>query len=164
MSIALIQDFEVKQVITEALTEEQIQELQKSWQAVVSTDLPVQIGWPFSGREVIPPVGTDAAEMICLTVYDPLVAKLTKVRRRFIGENIAWGITQAGKTRLVGDFMKDVELWFSRASVYEVIQEIEKCKIALQNDAALATSLAPFVTVSRLDGYKLSVLQAAGLA
>ena len=165
MKCALVQDFQVVDI--QVLSEAEYLESAKVFQIVVNIEgtVPEPVkGWAFDGNKFLPPIGTDAAELVCLNVYDPLVVKLNKVRRRFIGENIAWGITQAGKTRAVGDFMKDVELWFGRSSVYEVVQEIEKCKIALQNDSTLAASLAPFVTISRLDSYKFNVLQAAGLA
>lgn len=122
------------------------------------------LGWIFNGQTIIPPQNWDQMELVCSTIYDPLLLKFSKIKRRFIGENIAMGIAQSGKTEAVGNFMAPIELWFERVAPFPTIKYIEIAKLQLQNDPDLAANLAPFITVARLDNYKLQILQALGLA
>lgn len=144
------------------LTEEEYLSVSYLHQIVLDiTDMvpsPVK-GWTFDGLKLIPPVSSDTAEYICLTVYDPMVEGFRKIKRQFIGENILWGISQLGKTRAVGDFMEPIEKWFSRVAPLETIVEIEIAKGRLLADSALANSLTPFVTIDRLNWYKTEILK-----
>ncbi len=70
----------------------------------------------------------------------------------FAAENITLGITQAGKTKAVADYLQNILHYGQTGSLYEVINEIEALKIA-----GLPTELEPFVTTSRLNSFKASV-------
>lgn len=165
MLCAIVQDWQVVEVAD--LSEEAVQLRALSAQAVVGIDglspAPA-VGWMLAGNRLVPPVYGDQVEYVMNAVYDPVKKFAEALNRKFIAENIAWGITQMGKTRAVGDFMEPVEKWWKRFSMFEVIQELEIAKAKLQADSALAASLAPFVTVSRLDSYKLQILKYLGLA
>lgn len=120
--------------------------------------------WLFDGMNFFPPLGWDETELITQTVYDPMVEKFKKIRRRFIGENIAWGINQTGKTEAVADFMETIEKWFNRAAPLVTIKYIEIAKAQLQADPELSANLTPFVTVDRLNWYKIEILKSIGMA
>jgi len=162
---AIVQDYQV--VSVQDLSEEQFAATARTAQAVVSIEGMVPepgVGWMMSGSKLVPPLGTDETEMVCLQVYDPVMAFVRTFQRRFIGENIAWGITQQGKTRAVGELLRDVEYWMNKGSLYEAMQEIEKVRAKLLADPVLAASVAPFVTSTRLDAYRLKILQFLGMA
>jgi hypothetical protein len=63
----------------------------------------------------------------------------------FAGENVALGITQAGKTKEVADYLEDVQRYISSGSLYEVIDQIDDL---IAN--TVPSSLSPFVTDERL--------------
>lgn len=166
MKYALIQDFEVRAVV-ELSTEAEVQEHAQRFQSVYDITEMVpepKIGWIFAGGKILPPITADQAELVCLTIYDPMKAKFEILKRRFIGENILWGISQLGKTRAVADFMAPIQIWFDRVAPIEVVTEIEIAKAKLIADQPLQAMLAPFITTARLDWYKLEVLKAAGVA
>jgi hypothetical protein len=71
----------------------------------------------------------------------------------FATENILMGITQAGKTKAVSDYLSDVTRYAQTGSLYEVINEIDRL-IAL----GIPLDLAPFVTVARMADFKQKVL------
>lgn len=66
---------------------------------------------------------------------------------QFALENVAMGITQAGKTRAVADYCQKLQYYMSTGSLYAALEEIQ--------DIADNTppELAPFVTPERLAVY-----------
>lgn len=70
----------------------------------------------------------------------------------FASENVLMGITQAGKTKDVADYLADVTRYAQTGSLYEVINEIDRL-IA----AGLPTDLEPFVTLNRLNAFKANI-------
>lgn len=76
----------------------------------------------------------------------------------FGGENITLGITVAGKTKEVADYLKDVMRYGQSGSLYEVIGEIDAL-IA----ATIPTGLDPFVTEARLTAFKTKVQNYLGV-
>lgn len=165
MKYAIVNDYQVVEV--SELSDEQIQGRAVSAQAVICIDglspLP-SIGWTLSGNKLLPPVFGSQVDYVMTVIYDPVKQFAEGLSRQFIAENISWGVTQLGKTRAVGDFMEPIEKWWKRYSMFEVIQELEVAKGRLQADPALAASLAPFVTATRLDEYKLKILKYLGYA
>lgn len=165
MKCAIVNDWQVTEIAD--LTDQQIQERALLCQAVISIEgqspLPA-VGWALSGNRLFPPVYGSQVDYVISMIYEPVKKFADDLNRVFIAENIAWGITQLGKTRVVGDFMEPIEKWWRRYSMYEVVQEIESAKVRLQSDPVLAAELAPFVTVSRLDSYRLQILKHLGLA
>lgn len=71
----------------------------------------------------------------------------------FATENILMGITQAGKTKAVSDYLADVTRYAQTGSLYEVVNEIDRL-IAL----GIPSDLAPYVTTQRMTDFKQKVL------
>lgn len=71
----------------------------------------------------------------------------------FATENILMGITQAGKTKAVSDYLADVTRYAQTGSLYEVINEIDRL-IAL----GIPSDLSPFVTNQRMNDFKQKVI------
>lgn len=66
---------------------------------------------------------------------------------QFSMENVAAGITSAGKTRAVADYCYKVQYYLSTGSLYAAVEEIED---RIQD---IPEELAPFVTIQRLTIY-----------
>lgn len=72
----------------------------------------------------------------------------------FKRENILMGITQAGKTKAVQDYLHRVEHYVSSGSLYAGKDEV----MAIINANAIPVDLAPFVTVARLKVFVNKIL------
>lgn len=66
---------------------------------------------------------------------------------QFALENVAMGITQAGKTRAVADYCQKLQYYMSTGSLYAALEEIQEISVNIPPD------LAPFVTQQRLAVY-----------
>lgn len=71
----------------------------------------------------------------------------------FAAENVSMGITQAGKTKAVADYLVDVTRYAQTGALYEVINEVDRL-----STAGLPPELAPFITQTRLDAFKQKIL------
>ena len=71
----------------------------------------------------------------------------------FATENVLLGITQAGKTKEVADYLTDLLRYGQSGSLYEVVNELDRL-IALGDPQGLA----PFITVVRLEALKQQTL------
>lgn len=71
---------------------------------------------------------------------------------RFAGENVALGITQAGKTKEVADYLADVTRYLQTGSLYEVINEIDSLILA-----GIPSELSPYITQVRMEEFKSKV-------
>lgn len=67
-------------------------------------------------------------------------------------ENVAMGITQAGKTRAVADLFSKLQYYLTTGSLHAAVAEINDI-IA----AGLDPNLEPFVTETRLNNYKQQI-------
>jgi hypothetical protein len=76
-----------------------------------------------------------------------------KIMVEFASENVMMGITQAGKTKEVANYLTDVARHIQTGSLYEVINEIDRLKIE-----GLPQDLSPFITETRLDRFKQKIL------
>jgi hypothetical protein len=72
----------------------------------------------------------------------------------FAAENVVMGITQAGKTKEVSDFLADVTRYAQTGSLYEVINELDSLVAA-----GLPQELEPFVTETRLNTFKNKIIE-----
>lgn len=72
--------------------------------------------------------------------------------RQYVIENIQMGITQAGKTRIVADYLRRLQRYIESGSLYAALEELN----ALIN-APIDSELAPYVTVDRLTTYKQKI-------
>lgn len=70
----------------------------------------------------------------------------------FIAENLALGITQAGKTKLVADTFEKVIIYGSTGSLWEALVAIDSIVITPE--------MAPFVTKERVNWFKNQLQQA----
>lgn len=71
----------------------------------------------------------------------------------FAAENVLMGITQAGKTKDVADYLADLTRYAQTGSLYEVINEIDRLQAA-----GLPVDLEPFITQTRLNNFKQQIL------
>jgi hypothetical protein len=71
----------------------------------------------------------------------------------FAGENVAMGITQAGKTKAVADYLADLMRYAQSGSLYEVVNEIDRLILA-----GLPVDLEPFITETRMLAFKQRIL------
>lgn len=76
----------------------------------------------------------------------------------YAAENVSMGITQAGKTKEVADYLATVMRYGQSGSLYEVVNEVDVL-IAEPPPA----SIDPFVTVSRLQVLKAKVESYLGI-
>lgn len=80
------------------------------------------------------------------------VAFFDDLMTEFAGENITLGITQAGKTKDVADYLANVLRYGQTGSLYEVINECDALVTA-----GVPAGLSPFVTEARLNTFKAKV-------
>lgn len=71
----------------------------------------------------------------------------------FAGENVGMGITQAGKTKDVSDYLIDVTRYLQTGSMYEVMNEIDRLILA-----GIPVELSPFVTEARMNAFKAKIV------
>lgn len=71
----------------------------------------------------------------------------------FAVENVQMGVTQAGKTRNVADYLSNLQRYVESGSLYAAVAEID----SLVN-ATVPSNLAPFVTSERLLTYKARIV------
>jgi len=76
----------------------------------------------------------------------------------FATENVLMGITQAGKTKSVSDYLADVTRYTQTGSLYEVINEIDNLIIE-----GIPQDLDPFVNQARLESFKSKIQNYLGL-
>jgi hypothetical protein len=68
----------------------------------------------------------------------------------FAAENIAMGITQAGKTRLIANAVKDISFFLSTGSIYEAANACD--------EVVITEDMAPFLTPTRAAAFKGKIL------
>lgn len=71
----------------------------------------------------------------------------------YASENVLMGITQAGKTKAVADYLEGVIRYMQTGSLYEVMHEIDRLK-----SEGIPVELSPFVTEVRLEAFKNKIL------
>lgn len=164
MKFAIVNDYYVSEIV-ETDVEQDVFDLYGTSQAIINIDglsPEPQKNWSFDGTKLNAPLTSQQIEAVAGLYYDPIVNGFNAIKRRFIAENIALGINQKNKTRIVAEFMQPIQTWFDRYAPYPTIEEIEKAKLRLKNDSALKVNLAPFITIGRLDWYKEEILKAIG--
>lgn len=71
----------------------------------------------------------------------------------FAAENMLMGITQAGKTKQVADYLTDVIRYVQTGSLYEVVNEIDRLK-----NSGIPENLSPYITEERMEIFKNRIL------
>lgn len=72
---------------------------------------------------------------------------------KFASENVLMGITQAGKTKAVADYLADATRYIQTGSLYEVVHEIDRLL-----GEGVPSDLSPFITASRMNQIKEDIL------
>ena len=72
----------------------------------------------------------------------------------FGGANVIAQITQAGKTKLIADAVKDVIYYGNQGSLWEAYSACEKIKVTPE--------MAPFITEDRKQQFKNRIIQILG--
>lgn len=75
----------------------------------------------------------------------------------FMVENVELGITQAGKTIPVADYLFNLQRYVESGSLYAAIAEIDRL-----TNAGVPADLNPFVTAQRLATYKTRIIAFIG--
>ena len=83
------------------------------------------------------------------TIIENAIEYFNEVMVEFAAENITLGITVAGKTKDVADYLQNILRYGQSGSLYEVIAEVDVLKLA-----GIPANLSPFVTDARLDAFK----------
>ena len=73
-------------------------------------------------------------------------------------ENVLLGITQAGKTKEVSDFLNNMQVYLRSGSLYAAIDEINNL---LESD--LPSELSTYVSIARLNEYKTKIRTFLGI-
>ena len=109
------------------------------------------VGWGLRGSMLAPPapVVIDPVEYVKRFVYRPAKAFCAQLEEDFVSENIALGITQAGRTKAVTEALEPVLMNLRNGSLYEVLAEIEK--------VTYDPELVPFITEARVRTMKNKV-------
>lgn len=76
----------------------------------------------------------------------------------FATENVLMGITQAGKTKAVADYLSDIMRYSQSGSLYEVINQID-----FLISEGIPLDLSPFVTEARLLDFKQQIQNFLGV-
>jgi hypothetical protein len=82
----------------------------------------------------------------CLSVVKNAQAAWTLMVAEFAAENIAKGITQAGKTLLIGEALNDVAKYGSQGSLWQAYNALSEVKITPE--------MAPYLTADRIQWMK----------
>lgn len=71
----------------------------------------------------------------------------------FASENVLMGITQAGKTKDVADYLANVMRYAQSGSLYEVINEVDRLILE-----GIPANLDPFVNEARMNAFKQKIV------
>lgn len=93
-------------------------------------------------------------EQMAIYLEQDVDAFVKKMIFEFAAENIALGITQAGKTKAVADELRDLNYYMRAYSLYEVVVEIDRL-IA----AGIDPTLSPFMTDARMTEFQNKILE-----
>lgn len=120
------------------------------WQAIVDIEdqLPrPEAGWLLEGSSIVPPtaISSDPVEYIKYFILRPAKKFAADLEEQFVAENIAMGITQAGKTDAVAAALVNVTTAIRSLSLYSALTAIAAVNITPE--------LSPFLTAPRLQAF-----------
>lgn len=78
--------------------------------------------------------------------YEKAVSGFQAEVKIFVAENLALGITNSGKVKLISDTLKDVNYYGSTGSLYQALEALNKVKVTPE--------MAPYLTEDRLNYLK----------
>lgn len=88
----------------------------------------------------------------CLQIVSNAQKQWAMLVAGFAAENIAMGITQAGKTLLVSDALYEVAVYGSQGSLWQAYNALSKVKVTPE--------MAPFLTEARIQWMKNKMIEA----
>jgi hypothetical protein len=94
-----------------------------------------------------------SAEQAVFQIVSNAIAFGNDLIVRFAAENVLMGVTQAGKTKAVADYLVDVMRYAQTGSLYEVINEVSRLQ-----SLGVPSGLSPFVTEQRLEQFKQKII------
>jgi hypothetical protein len=100
-------------------------------------------------------IPADNIEAITNSILIPAQNFGQGLKNSFASENIGMGITQAGKTKLVADLLRNVDYYLSSGSLYEAMFEIDRL--------VYDSTFSPFITAARLLAFKNKIRRYCGL-
>jgi flagellar basal body rod protein FlgG len=87
----------------------------------------------------------------CLAIVQGAYASWQGMVQQFAAENIAMGITQAGKTQLISDALYQVMVYGSSGSLWQAYAEL--------SNVVITPEMAPFLTEARIDYMRNVMIQ-----
>jgi len=100
----------------------------------------------------------DPAEALLNTKVKPLSVFCEEFIQRFISQNMIMGITQQGKTRILGEVTKEVMYWVRAMSLREVIYEMDVLRERIAQGDPDVLACHPFISEERLVKCKAYVM------
>lgn len=88
----------------------------------------------------------------CLQIVSNAQKQWAMLVAGFAAENIAMGITQAGKTQLIGNALNQVAVYGAQGSLWLAFAELSNVKVTPE--------MAPFLTADRIEWMKNKMIQA----
>lgn len=88
----------------------------------------------------------------CLAIVVKAQTTWAQLVQQFAAENIAMGITQVGKTGLIGIALQEVNMYGSTGSLWQAFEALSRVKITPE--------MAPFITADRIQWMKNQMIQA----
>lgn len=111
--------------------------IQKNKQAIECPET-VKIGDNYINNEFSSAIPNLNIKEIYTNKVSKAISESTKMMTEIAADNILLGITQAGKTKLIADTLKDVIRYCQSGSLYEAINELDRITIT--------ADMAPFLT------------------
>jgi hypothetical protein len=106
-----------------------------------------------SGKPTYFPIPQQSYDL-CASIVIAAQTAWTQMVTQFAAENIAMGITQAGKTGLIGDALQQVNGYGAVGSLWEAYSALSRVQIT--------PAMAPFITADRIEWMKNQIIEAIG--
>lgn len=87
----------------------------------------------------------------CLSIIATAQSQWVEMVAQFAAENLAMGITQAGKTGLIADALQIVNTYGSTGSLWQAYNAL--------NDVVITQDMAPYLTEDRIQWMKNVLIQ-----
>jgi hypothetical protein len=106
-----------------------------------------------NGQPTYFPIPQQSYDM-CVSIVTAAQLAWVQMVTQFAAENIAMGITQAGKTSLIGNALQQVNTYGSVGSLWEAY--------AALSYVIITPEMAPFITADRINWMRNQLIQAIG--
>lgn len=106
-----------------------------------------------SGNQTYFPIPQQQYNM-CLAIVVKAQTTWAAMVQQFAAENIAMGITQAGKTGLIGLALQEVNTYGATGSLWQAYEALNRIQIT--------SEMSPFLTANRVQWMRNQMIQAIG--